>query len=1155
MLRVKGLVAVPIHARLLLACSLLFFPAHPLWGQLFTGSINGLVTDPNKGFVPNAQVTITNVAQSNVRKVSTGSDGRYSVSQLQPGSYNISVTAPGFQTYKVSNISLEASQNLEYNVALVLGNVSQQIDVTGAAPVLDTEDANKSVTLTSQEALDLPIPTHNALGPVWSQNGVVAVRTGTTTNPTQGDQNMSRFAMNGGRDESTAILVDGVSVTSGDWGGAMGIPSIESIQEFQILKNTFDVQYGKTDGGVVSLVTKSGSEQFHGGGFEYLQNDVLNANTWSNDLSGLHKTAYRLNQFGGHVGGPVLRKKRVFFFGNYDGIRQGGPSTDLTTVPTAAQRSGDFSQTYNSNGTLAVIYNPFTTVQNGSTYTRSPFPNNVIPATLINSAGLKTASLYPLPNAAGNPISNANNFASAGIAVSSYDRMDLRGDWVVNDKWTVFGTFERLWSTSNVPTFLGPGLDTNYSSPNTTWRVLANVTYVPSPTWVVNFVAATNTWNQEQLSPSLAAHLNGSAEGLPASLLGQLSAPTLPDVTVENYSSIGYDRRLLYLLHSGDVQLNLSKRLSHHLLKFGFQLQVQQMNDNDQSPATFAFNRGLTSGPTAATDSSVTGNGIASLLLGTMASATAVNNIAPAAEKRYLAWYLEDAWKVTDRLTVNYGLRYEIQTPLTERWNRQNYFNFNATNPLSQQTGLNLTGGLVYDNGSNRGYWNTDYKDFGPRIGVAYKITDKIVFRTGYGIFFSPASTSASGDSDGYSITNTGVTTQSNAGYIPMNLFSNPFPNGLNQATGSSLGLLQDVGNSVNAWDRDHPTAYVQSFSAGIQYQISRTAMIDVGYQGSQGRKLPLGYGSYNINQLNPAYLSLGPALNNSVPNPFYGVIPSGALSGVTVPYNQLLRPHPQFTSVNLPNDYVGASSSYNALVVKVQDRISKNLTAFVTYSWSKAIDDTSETQGWEIGDQDRNTYNLSGERSISAHDVPQYFVTTLVWDLPVGRSRKFGSHMNKVADAAVGGWQVSTIVSLYSGLPLQFSCPNTLSSYGFQACRPDITSLGALADVNRSLAQWFNTSSSVVFAPPPYTIGTAPRYTSNERYGFTHNADLTLRKEFSLFEQLKLNIQASAYNLSNTPVYGRASTTVGSLTFGEVTGVAPGGIPRTVELGARLQF
>jgi Carboxypeptidase regulatory-like domain/TonB dependent receptor len=1126
-----------------------------LRAQLTFGSITGLITDPNQASVPNAEVTIQNDATSETRRIITGSDGRYTLSQVQPGSYTITVTAAGFQRYVATKINLDVSQNLAYNIGLVLGSPTETVNVSANVPVVDTEDANNSVTLTGKDTVDLPIPTHLALGPVWAQAGTVSIRQGATTNPTVGDQNVSRVALNGGRDESTAVLVDGVSITAGDWGGAMALPSIETVQEFQVLRNTFDTQYGKTDGGVISLSTKSGTNEFHGGAFEYLQNNDLNANTWTNNLSHLPRTAYHLNQFGGHLGGPVIKRKKVFIFGNYEGVRQITPGTLLTTVPTALQRQGDFSQTYNSNGALSVIYNPFTTVLNGTTYSRTPFPNNMIPSSLINSSGKAALALYPQPNAPGNSVTGANNFAAGGTNRNNVDRMDIRPDYVINSQWTLFGTYTRMWQTSLTPIYFGNGADTGYNSPSNMWRALISASYVPTPTWVVNFVVATDTWNQEQLSTSLAANTNGSLYGLPSSLLSQFSANTLPDITVENYSSLSYDRQLLYLQHANDAQVNVSKQLGVHSLKFGYQMSIYQLNDNDQSPATFAFNRGLTSGPTAATDSSTSGNGIASLLLGTMASATAVNNIAPAATKRYLAFYVEDAWKFNSRLTINYGLRYEIQTPLTERYNRQNYFNFTVPNPLSQSTGLNLEGGLVYANANNRGYWNTDYNNFAPRLGLAYKVTEKLVFRTGFGIYFMPTSTSASGDSDGFSVTTTGVTTQNNAGYIPANLFSNPFPNGLNSPTGNSLGLLTDVGNSVNAWDRNHPTSYVQSYSASFQYQILRNAIIEVGYQGSQGRKLPLGYGSFNINQLNPSYLSMGSALSAPVNNPFYGTIAAGQLSGKTVPAYQLLLPYPQFLAVNLPNDYVGASSSYNALNLKFSERFSQGLTALVTYSWSKAIDDTSETQGWEIGDQDRNAYNLAGERSVSAHDVPQYFVTSVVWDLPVGRGKHYGANMNKALDAVVGGWQVAPIVSFFSGLPLQFSCSNTLSTFGYQACRPNITSNDALAGITRSIGEWFNTSPSVISAPAPYTIGTAPRYVPNERFGFTHNTNFTLRKQFSITERLKLGIQASAYNLGNTPTYGRPNTTVGALTFGQVTGVAPGVIPRQVELGVRVTF
>ena len=1126
--------------------------------QLFTGSISCVVTDPNQATVADAQVTLENTGTSSVKKTASAADGRYTFSQLEPGNYVLTVGAPGFKGYKQNEISLHTSQALELNPQLSLGDVSQEVSVNAAPPLLSTEDANKSVTLSSNEVLALPIPSHNALAAVWSQSGVVGVRTGNITSPTSGDQNMSRFALNGGRDESAAVLVDGISVTSGDWGGAFGIPSIETVQEFQVLRNTFDTQYGKTDGGVVSIITKGGSNAFHGGGFEYLQNDVLNANSWGNNRSGLGKTVYQLNQFGGNIGGPAWKSKRLFFFGNYDAIRQGAPQSLLTSVPTLLQRSGDFSQTYNSNGTLATIYNPFSTVAgaNGA-YTRTAFPGNRVPASLLNPVGMNILNLYPAPNLAGDPVTGANNFSSSGKGVTRYDRMDLRGDWVATDKLSLFGTVTRLFSESSVPTFFGKGADSNNAGANPAWRVLINGTYTPAPNWVVNVVAATATWNQQSYSPSLAAGVNGSTIGLPSSLVSQLAANTLPQFNITNYGQIGNPRYLYYLLHNNDLQVNASRLFAKHAIKFGFQLTAQILNDNDESSGTFSFGRGMTSGPTAATDSSTTGNALASLLLGAMASGSTNSvtyNAATAVIQKYPAWYLQDTWKVTSRLTVNYGIRYEIQNARTERYNRFNHFDPNVVNPLSQATGLTLHGGLEFADAQNRALWNTDYTNAAPRIGIAYKITDKLVFRSGYGIYYSQNITSANGPTDGFSLTNPVVASVNNAGFVPQNLISNPFPTGLLKPIGNSLGLLTDAGIGVNAITLNHPTPYVQSFSADFQYQPFNNTLIEIGYQGSQGRKLPIGY-LLNLDQLNPSYLALGSALNASVNNPFFGSITSGALSGKTISAYQLLLPYPQFTNVNLISDAPAAGSSYNALNAKYNQRLSNSVTVLATYQWSKAIDNTSETQGWEIGDQERNAYNLSQERSISAHDVPQYFTTSVIWDLPVGRGKRYGAGMNKAVDAVIGGWQVSTILSFSSGLPLQFSCTNTLSTYGFQACRPNITSLSALTAVNQTTQQWFNTSASVVSAPAPYTIGTAPRYISNLRYGATDNVNLTLRKSFALTERLRLAFQASAYNLANTPQYGRANTTVGSTTFGQVTGLAPGAAGRQVELGARIQF
>jgi hypothetical protein len=388
-------------------------------------------------------------------------------------------------------------------------------------------------------------------------------------------------------------------------------------------------------------------------------------------------------------------------------------------------------------------------------------------------------------------------------------------------------------------------------------------------------------------------------------------------------------------------------------------------------------------------------------------------------------------------------------------------------------------------------------------------------------------------------------------GLQPLNLLGNPFPQGLIAPPGNSQGLLTLVGQSVTAFQRSHPSPYVQSYSVDFQYQLTGSTMIEVGYSGTQGRKLFYGYG-LNLNQLDPKYLSLGAALNQPVSNPFFGIIQNGSLSGSTIPANQLLRPYPEFQAVNLSGLTPGASASYNALLVKFNRRFSNGLMILASYQFSKAIDNASETQSWEIGDVARNVYNLSIERSISAHDIPQDFTTTAVYELPVGKGRAHLNNTNRAVDAVIGGWQVSTIVRAGSGLPLFFGAPNSLSSYGFATMHPNITSLPDLVGGARSPDRWFNTTA--VSTPAPFTVGTAPRWVSNVRTGMLETADLALMKNFLLTEQLKLQFRAEAFNIANTPQYGKANATVGSPTFGVITGTTyvP---PRNIQFPLRLMF
>jgi hypothetical protein len=1122
--------------------------APAVWGQAFTGTITGTVTDPNGAAIPEAAISVKNVATGDIRTGKTGGDGSFIFSQLTPGNYEVTVEMQGFRKSVQHDAVLRVNQTLEMNITLQLGEVTQTVEVAAGVTMLDTQSANRAVTLDQQAVLDLPVNARNPFVLVHVNAGVIAVRTG-ISQATQ-DQNHNRFSMNGGRGQAGLTLIDGVPAAAVDWGGLIASPSVDSVQEVNITRNQFDAQFGKSDGGAVNMITRGGSNDFHGSIFEFLRNDKLDANSWANNRSGLKRVLFQRNQFGAAVGGPIWRSKRLFFFGAYEGLRQGSPGTNISSVPTSLQRGGDFSQTRNADGSLSQIFNPFTTRANpsGSGLIRDPFPNNVIPANLIDPVAAKVIGLYPNANTTGDANTNTRNFVAAGKTTTINDRFDIRIDWAKSEKVSLFGRFTKAWQENVAPEFFGNGADTNFSDVNPRHQVVIGTTITPSPTWVVNILLGSGRWRENQNSPSTG--LNGTALGLPASLVSQFQTETYPEFTMQNYTTLNNRRYLNVARETHNLQVNVTKELGSHSVKFGWIAELARLNQTDFYTPTFGFTRGLTAGPVAAQTSATSGDAIASLLLGTGSSGSVPVNAATATSAWYQGAYLQDSWRVSRRLTLHLGLRWEVQPGRTERFDRFNYFDFDSTSPLAQPTGLPLKGGLAFVTPQNRAVWDTTYNNFAPRIGMAYKLTDKLVMRGGYGIFYPQT---GGGGRDGFSTTTTWLPTVGGDGLNPNpnGLLRNPYPNGLNQPVGSSQGLATLVGETVNAFSRQHPLGYVQNYSFDFQYEAAKGMVIEIGYTGSQGRKLLFGTGQ-QANQLAPQFLALGTDLDANVANPFRGVISTGALSGATVPRHRLLRPYPQFLGVNLSVDTPGASSSFNALVARYHWQISGSLNLLTTYQWSKVIDNASEWQGWEVGDTLRNFYDLRVDRSISAHDIPQSFVSALVYELPVGKGRKFAADMHPVADAFLGGWQVSTIVRFSHGLPLLFTAPNTLSTYGYQVQRPNVADLKAAAVDNPTPDRWFNTSAFL--APGRFEPGNMTRWAPNIRFGPTRHADLAILKNFRFGERVRAQFRGEMFNMTNTPQFGRANTTLGGGGFGTVSGTTNVG-PRNIQLGLRIQF
>jgi Carboxypeptidase regulatory-like domain/TonB dependent receptor len=1211
--------------RMLLSVTLALWGIIPtsLRAQITAGSINGIVADSSQSRIPGAAVAAKNTATSAIRETVTNKDGLYGFSQLIPGNYVITVSKTGFATYEQRNITLQASQALEIDLQLTVGSVSQQVVVTTAPSLLDTEDANHDVTLTTQDVQNLPISSHSSLGTVWATGGVVSVHTGMNGNsPTTGDQQQDRFSMDGGRDMQSAILVDGISLTAGDWGGAIGPPAADSTNETHAFRNTYDTQYGKTDGGVLSLTTRGGSPSLHGSAYFNYQGQALNANSWTNDRTGIAKTPYNNILYGGHVAGPIWRSKHMYYFGNYEASRNSTPaSTGLQSVPTPAECNGDFSNVFSKSGTsyvLSTLYDPLTQVTSGNTYTRTSFiaenggntnlaaglpnPANFIPASKINSQGQQICKFYSLFPAApasvtaaanGSSQTNVNNYSASASKVNTQERFDFRGDWAPSEKFTAYGTWMRQYSVSGGAEFYGHGLDTGSVGKNPTNRILLSATYVPSPTFVLNITGAASVWHQNDYSLGSLEGADATTFGFPAALTAQLPINNPPNFSVGNYTGLGQGRNYYYTLRNNDVAANATKTLNKHTIRFGYQMTVQLLNDYNENSLNIGADRNLTSSScaesvasapcvtaAASTSSTTTGDGIASLLLGTISSASTGYAVVPASTQKYAAVYGEDAWKVSTKLTFNYGVRYEIQFGRTERYNRYNHFDPTVINPvLSALTGTPVKGGLIYANNENRGLWKTTFNNVAPRIGFSYRVKNNITARAGYGIFYSQNTSEAPNtNSDGFSSNTTGQVTQNlNAGLAPQDNLNNPFlTSGIIQPTGSSLGLMQDVGNSVSSAYYARPTPYTQTYSLGVQYQTPNNGVIEIGYQGSQGRRLPVGYGQ-NVNQLPTSYLysqvSGGVStLNNSVMNPFAG---QGQFSPTkTVAYNQLLRPYPQFTSVNISQDQTMASASYNALLVSYSQRMSKGLSATVNYQFSKALDNTSET-GYNNDSGARDIYNLSLERSVSGHDMPQQFTGSVVWKLPIGRGMRFGGGMNRIADAFVGGWQLSTVTILNKGFPISITnSSNPISGFGFGESRPNVTSEGAIRPAQRTLTNWFNaaafsvpcwSSATVTTAtsaacptgtgPTFSAIGNIRRFEAADRQGAYIRPDMTLQKNFLVTGEKVIAVHVAAFNLTNTPFYATPNTSVGSSTFGQVTGTGAGYISRTIELGGRFTF
>ncbi len=1158
----------------ILGCAIALCPS--LFSQSFTSSITGVVNDPTGAVVPGAKVVLRNLANNDTHDFTSQGNGSYQFNNLQPGTYQITVTAPGFKTAVQQNLILQAQTQSTVNIGLEVGANEVRVEVSSSALLVDTQTANNVTTLDSQLMEALPNSTRQPLNFVFAVAGTTIAPGGQTQTNGSLDQMAANFGMNGGRTGNESILIDGAPSQALDWGGLMVSPLQDSVQEQQLVVNTYDAQYERGGGGIVTLITKGGTNNFHGEAYDYLQNDVLDANYWSNNKYGIPRGEFKQNQFGGNLGGPLLKRAHLYLFTAYEGFRQPNTqSTGLETVPTVAERNGDFSQDLNSDGTLRTVYNPFSTVtaNNDTGFTRTAFPGNMIPASLINPVGQKIVNLYPMPNRQGFGPSDIDNYYQQGAGGTDNDKIDERVDWEQSTTHRMFVRFsDRIDQNITLPCFACNGADNNVNQTNTGFQAVINDTITPSPTWVINDFVSYSRWREAHTAQDY-GQASASTIGLPNS---DFQAPLLPTIYPDQtYAPLGNGTFERFVRYSETAQNNTTKEFGKHTLKFGANYDVGMINVINEAAGSFNFSTAMTScdpstmGPCDALNysASATGDAIASMLLGTASGGSSQTNIDPAFSQHTYGVYIQDQWRVSPRLTINAGVRYENQRPATERYNRVAYFDPTVLNPISSAIGQNVYGGFEYASSSNRYAWQPDNLTFAPRMGIAYRITDKLVFRAGAGIFFLNPS-ALLGDDGGAEFQGFNAYTNYNAtgngGYTPSLLINNPFPSGINQPTGSSQGLNTLVGDGQsNVWYYGpHPIGYTENWSAAFQYEINPHTIFEASYTGNRGRKLLYGNPNLDADTLSPQYLSLGYQLDAQVPNPYYGNIaanPNSYLNTAqTISYNELLRPYPEFTYLVLTRSEPGAESQFDALNLKLNHAFSNGLSLLMTYQWSKAMDDGPEDYfGWAFSNsQWRDPYNTKLDYNISTHDVPQSFVTALVYDLPYGKGKRWGGDAPFLVRQALGNWQVSTITRFASGLPLQQiinSYSNELNNFGYQGPQyPNL--IGDPRTANQTADNWINPAA---FASPssPFVFGNIAMRETTLREREARNVDFAVAKSFGN-ELLKAQFRAEFLNLFNYAQYNNFCEDLSQSScypFGAAQGTENN--PRTIQMSLKASF
>jgi len=1155
------------------------------------GTITGKVVDATQAVIQGATVEIYNVAMGWTVRSSSNDAGAYNAPYLIPGTYRITVEAPGFKKFVKQGVVLRVNDRLEVNVPLEVGGATETVTVNAGAAALETSSGSLGQVVDSRRVTELPVPHGEPYALIRLAGG--AIFTGNPKldrpfNPTF----IVGYAINGTRANRNDLTIDGAPSTAAaepNQVTASYVPPADIVQEFKVQTATFDASFGNTEGGVVNLSIKSGTNHLHGTGYWTKIVPALSANDFFANSNRVPPADFSYNRWGGSLGGPAYipglydGRNKTFFMWGYEGIREASPSNNGNpTVPTEKMRNGDFSELL-ALGPQYQIYNPFTRrAVAGGRFQQDPFPGNIIPPNLINPIARKFVDTYlPKPLTTGNPDGTGNFQQPALLSLTEYYTMTIRVDHVISDRQRIFvrgSWYPNTTSNNNYYHNIATGEESNFFSRQ---GVIDDV-YTFNATTVLNVRYGYNRFIR-------AANQNPGNHGFELTSLGFPSSYNslipkdirrFPAFMIAGYQGTGSQGEFRPNdTHSFNAIVN--KTMGEHFLKGGMEFRAYRENDfffSTNQTGFFVFDSTWTRGPldNSATAPGQLGQSFAAFLLGLPSPNSFINLPASYAEQS-LTWgyFIHDDWKVSPKLTLNLGLRWEYESPLTERYNRSvSGFDFNAAQPIEAAaqaayarnptpeipaSDFRVRGGLLFASDRNRGLYGTPKKNLMPRFGFAFKLSERTVVRGGYGMFYGFLG-ERRGDvvQSGFSATTPMNVTLDN-GLTFIETLSNPFQNGLVQPRGSADGIQTFLGQSLPAapltnpnpigFFNQHPqTSYNQRWQLGFQHELPGGFVAQASYVGNRGTHIEI---LRDLNATPQRYLSHSPVRDNAtnsylaaaLPNPFFGLMPASASStfrATTIARERLLRPFPQFDSVT-STTYDGYSW-YHSLQLGIEKRFSKGYTMLASYTFSKFM------QATELLNQD----DPRPVEVISDADRPHSFTVSGIFELPFGRRKPLLNNVNTVVSKVVTGWQVSAVYGIQSGAPL---------TWGNIIFNGDIREI-VLPENQRTVGiggRWFDTNH------PGWVKAANQQLVRNLRtfplrFGFIrgdkiNNIDVALTKKTKIAEGKEIQFKAEFLNAFNHPFFPAPVLDPTNVAFGSVNPSLQANYPRRIQLTAKFSF